>query len=141
MRYIRFLPLTVICMVLLPTNARAHHSGTMFDFMNCRSLTGTIRAMQWVYPHSWLWIDVTESGGRAAVWGFEFPSPTQLEHIDARWTRNVISKGDRVDVKFGPLKDGRNGGAMASLTLPNGQVLVGSPGLCNGDPNPTAAGH
>lgn len=126
-------------LMLVGPVAMAHHSGTMFDFMNCQSITGTVRALEWVYPHSWLWIDVAQSDGSSKAWGFEFPSPTQLSHIDERWTKGTVVKGDKVTVTFGPLKDGRAGGAMAKLTLPSGVSLVGSPGLCgNGDPNPAA---
>lgn len=127
-------------MCLFGASASAHHSGAMFDMMHCRTLQGTVRSVQWNYPHSWLWIDAQNTDSTSAVWGFEGPSPTQLEHIDALWTRDVIAKGDKIQVRFGPLKDGRNGGALAAITLASGRTLIGSPGLCEGNPNPAADG-
>jgi hypothetical protein len=117
--------------------APAHHSFGMFDMTKCRSISGTIRKFEMVYPHSWIWIDVVQDDGTSAPWGFEAPSPTQLKHIDSHWSNTVAAKGEKVTVKFAPLKDGRNGGEMGQLLLPDGRALTGSPGLC--DPRPGAA--
>jgi hypothetical protein len=110
--------------------ASAHHSGAMFDFTRCKLLTGTVRKLEWKYPHNWLWVNVVDAQGVTTPWGFEFMSPTQAKGIDPLWSKDVMQKGDKVTVKFLPLKDGRSGGAMKSVTLPNGYVLGGSPGEC-----------
>jgi hypothetical protein len=118
-------------------DVQAHHSFAMFDMTKCRTIAGTVRKFEMVYPHSWIWIDVVQNDGKSVPWGFEAPSPTQLRHIDSFWSKPVASKGDKVTVKFAPLKDGRNGGEMGQLTLADGRMLTGSPGLC--DPRPGAA--
>lgn len=110
--------------------ADAHHSGAMFDTTRCKAITGTVRKLEWVYPHNWLWIDVLDDQGVSTPWGFEFMSPTQAKGIDPLWSKDVLKKGDKVYVQFLPMKDGRNGGAMRSVTMPNGHVLGGSPGPC-----------
>jgi hypothetical protein len=117
--------------LLMNGAADAHHSGAMFDFGHCRSMEGTVRTLEWNYPHNWLWIIVLDSQGADATWGFEFMSPTQAAAIDPRWTKTVLKKGDKVTVKFAPLKDGRNGGALSSVTLPDGRTLSGSPSICD----------
>jgi hypothetical protein len=125
--------LAAACALGAGSVADAHHSGAMFDFSKCEIREGTVRKLEWVYPHSWLWIVV--AGGDAAnpdVWGFEFMSPLQAMAIDKRWKKDVMKSGDKVTVKFSPHKDGRHAGAMASVTLPDGSTLSGSPGLCNG---------
>jgi Family of unknown function (DUF6152) len=131
--------LGAVCTAALLTSglAQAHHSFAMFDTTQCRTITGTIRTFELVYPHSWIWIDVLQDDGSSAPWGFEAPSPTQLKHIDSRWSNTVAAKGAKVTVKFAPLRDGRNGGEMGQMVLPDGHALTGSPGLC--DPRPGAA--
>ena len=114
--------------------ASAHHSGAMFDFTHCKLITGTVRKLEWMYPHNWLWVNVVDGQGATTAWGFEFMSPTQAKGIDPLWSKDVMQKGDKVTVKFLPLKDGRSGGAMKSVTLPNGYVLGGSPGECTVTP-------
>ncbi len=116
---------------LLATPASAHHSLAMFDLVKCKTITGTVDKLEWNYPHSWLWIKVPGPQSALPVWwGFEFMSPSQARAIDPRWTKSVVQKGDIVTVTFGPLRDGRNGGAVALVKIPDGHVLGGTPGIC-----------
>jgi hypothetical protein len=68
--------------------------------------------------------------------------------VDARWTQSIVAVGDKVTVRFSPLKDGRHGGSMNTVTIPDGRVLLGAPNSCLGaaavyggsatkDPTPT----
>lgn len=127
------LPLLAASMVTalcLSGAAHAHHSSGQFDTGNCINISGTVRALEWVYPHSWLWIVVSKAGTEDDVWGFEFASPTQMINLDHRWSKTALAKGDKVAVNFSPMKDGRHGGWMHSVTAPDGKVLAGAPGLC-----------
>lgn len=112
--------------------AWAHHSKAMFDDSKCLTLEGTVRNFEWQYPHSWLWVIVPTSGGAGEIWAFESMSPSQLVEVDARWKRDVVAVGDKVKVKFSPLKDGRHGGSMNNVTIPDGRVLLGAPNSCLG---------
>ena len=112
--------------------AAAHHSKAMFDDSKCLTLEGTVRNFEWQYPHSWLWIIVPTTEGAGDIWAFESMSPSQLVEVDPRWTHDVVAVGDKVKVKFSPLKDGRHGGSMNNVTLPDGRVLLGAPNSCLG---------
>lgn len=125
---------------LLSGTAQAHHSGSMFDFSKCNSVTGTVKKLEWVYPHSWLWVVVPNSSGGEDNWGFEFMSPVQAMGLDKHWKRDVVKAGDKVVVKFSPNRDGKNAGALSKLTLPDGYTLPGTPGIC-GSPPPASAGN
>jgi hypothetical protein len=57
------------------------------------------------------------------TWGFESMSPAQLYGVDHRWTRESIKKGDKVKVRYSPIKDGRHGGSMNSVTLPTARCI------------------
>jgi len=117
---------------LLGTEASAHHSLAMFDLTHCKTITGTVHTLEWNYPHSWLWIQTpnAQTGAAPLWWGFEFMSPSQARAIDPRWSKTVVKRGDIVTVTFGPLRDGRNGGAVALVKIPDGHVLGGTPGIC-----------
>lgn len=110
--------------------AESHHSNNQFEYGVCTDIKGTVRTLEWVYPHVWLWVIVP---GKSAddVWGFEFPSPTQVMNLDKRWSKSALQKGDKVTVTFSPMKDGRHGGWMHSVTAPDGAVLAGAPGRCD----------
>ncbi len=116
----------------LSTSVSAHHSKAMFDDSKCLTLQGTVRNFEWQYPHSWLWIVVPTGGGAGEIWAFESMSPSQLVEVDPRWTQSIVAVGDKVTVRFSPLKDGRHGGSMNTVTLPDGRVLLGAPNSCLG---------
>ena len=128
--------LTSIAVVASAT-AQAHHSGAMFDMNKCVHVVGTVRAFEFHFPHSWLWVIVPDVNGGTEVWGFESAAPVQMSEVDPRWTREVLRKGDKIAVKFSPMKDGRTGGALAEVTLPNRLVLrAATPACANELPPP-----
>lgn len=104
----------------------AHHSAAMFDDSKCRSIEGTVRNFQWQYPHSWLWIVVANGTAAGDIWGFEMPAPSNLLRL-SNWSRELLAKGTQVTVKFGPLRDGRNGGLANTIVLSNGTALHAAP--------------
>jgi hypothetical protein len=103
--------------------AHAHHSFAMFD--NTRSLTlkGTVTDYQWTNPHSYLEIDADNG----THYTFEMTSPNMMSR--GGWSSRTIKKGDMVTVVEAPLRDGRHGGLLLAVTLPNGVTM--DPGVPN----------
>jgi hypothetical protein len=125
-------------------NASAHHSQVLFDMNKCLTLSGTVRTWQFESPHSWLWVVVPNAAkGTSDVWGFEASSPAQMIEAEHRWKRDVVKAGDKVTVRYSPLKDGRTGGALNTVTLPDGTTLRAATPACAQPPpapaNPPAA--
>ena len=55
----------------------AHHSfAAEFDGAKPVALTGTVTKVDWVNPHSWIYIDVKGDDGTVANWGLETGPPT-----------------------------------------------------------------
>ncbi|MGC3981624.1 MAG: DUF6152 family protein [Steroidobacteraceae bacterium] len=106
--------------------AQAHHSWALYDLPTCKVIEGTVRTFEWNFPHTWLWVYVPNAKGGQDIWGFQGEPPSNLsEH---GWTNTTLKKGDKIKIKFSPLKDGRNGGAMSQVTLPTGKVMIGPRG-------------
>ena len=101
----------------------AHHSYAMFDLSQTRTVRGAVRALEWSSPHVWLWLDVNDGKGGVTSYGFETVSPGQLQR-DYGWNRHVVKPGDKVSVDYAPLRSGANGGAVETVTLPDGRVLT-----------------
>ena len=59
--------------------AFGHHS-TQAEFDRSRTLTlvGKLTRVQIVNPHSWLYIDATDSEGKVVNWALELPGPAGL---------------------------------------------------------------
>lgn len=113
--------------LLSASPAAAHHSAAQFDASKCITLSGTIRTFEWRFPHSWLWVVVPDKRGDTAIWGLEMPAPSQLVRIDPKWKKTALIKGQKVNVRLSPLRDGRPGGLMNSVDVVGGVSLHGAP--------------
>ncbi|MDA1185068.1 MAG: DUF6152 family protein [Acidobacteria bacterium] len=57
----------------------AHHSfAAEFDVDSPVELRGVLTKMEWVNPHGWLYIDVTQPDGTVVNWAIEAGGPNQL---------------------------------------------------------------
>ena len=104
-------------------NAAAHHSFAAFDITAQKTVTGTVKQVDWTNPHIWIWINVSNDKGSADAYGFEGMSPNFLARRG--WTRSTMKAGDTVTIVYRPMRDGSNGGAFISTKLPDGTNLTG----------------
>ena len=115
------------CVVLLAglvlgASAGAHHSHAMFDGSKRITVTGTVEKFEFTNPHSWLKV-VNDADGM--LWSFESNSPSQLLRKGVK--ASSLPAGMKVTVSAMPLRDGRAGGAIVSVTKPDGTVLAIEP--------------
>lgn len=101
--------------------ALAHHSFAMFESEKNMTLEGTVKEFQWTNPHTWIQLLVTGADGKVTEWSIEGGSPNGLRRQG--WRAESIKAGDKVSVVIRPLKSGEPGGALVSVTLPDGKVL------------------
>jgi len=101
--------------------AAAHHSTAPFDTTIQKTISGTVKQVDWTNPHTWVWLDVPNDQGGVDTWGFEGMSPNYLARRG--WTKSTLKPGDKISVVMRPLRDGSKGGMFVSATRPNGQVL------------------
>jgi hypothetical protein len=93
--------LAVACSVVVS----AHHSTSMFDMAHPTTVTGTVVTFEWVNPHSYIHLDVTDANGAVERWDVETHSISLLARKG--WTRASFKAGDVVTVTGGALKDGK----------------------------------
>jgi hypothetical protein len=101
--------------------AVAHHSFAMFDGEAKVTLEGTVKAFQWIYPHSWILLMVRNSEGQLEQWPIEMGSPGGLAREG--WLPKTLTPGMSVTAVIRPLKDGTHGGQYLSVTFPDGRTL------------------
>ena len=70
-----------LCVVLLAALATvpvlAHHSGAGFG-EETKVIKGTVKQFQFLNPHSWIQVNVTDETGKVAEWSLEWGSPNEL---------------------------------------------------------------
>lgn len=115
--------------------ASAHHSFAMFDFDKSISCTATVKEFRWTNPHVTLLIDAAPNAGDAVeTWSLELTSPGNLTRLG--WTHSSFKPGDKIDIQFNPLRDGKHGGAFRQAKIQaTGQVLASSVRDANDAPN------
>jgi hypothetical protein len=103
--------------------ALAHHSGAMFDRTKTVELKGTVKQYQFSNPHVWIEVMVPPAGKAAAPvqWSIEGEGPPIMARMGLG--PSVLKAGDKVTIKAHPLRDGRTGGSLISITLADGRVL------------------
>ena len=101
--------------------ALAHHSAAMFDQSKEVTLQGVVKEFQYTNPHSWLIVSVPNATGKVTDWSFEAEGPSTL--LRAGIKKTSLAPGEKVTVKGHPLRDGRPGGGLMSVTKADGTVL------------------
>ena len=102
----RILPLAFILIVTLTAPILAHHSvSAEFDSTKPVTLTGTVTNVDWMNPHTYVFVDVNDaSAGKARTWACELTSPNELARRG--FTRGSIKVGMSVRVTGTRAKDG-----------------------------------
>lgn len=101
--------------------ATAHHSFAMFDQTKTVVLQGLVSKFEWTNPHAFVILDLPVNG-KKTTYTLECSSPALMRH--AGWKFNTVKAGDRVRVAMHPLKDGKPGGMLAKIKVPDGRLLA-----------------
>lgn len=112
--------LTLLALASWASCAYAHHSFAMFDATKLISQKGVIKEVQWTNPHVWVQLSVEEQG-KQVVYSYEGAAIAVLKRVG--WQRDSVKAGDKVTVVGHPYKDGRPGGSIEHLVLPDGQKI------------------
>jgi len=107
--------------VLASGTASAHHSFAAFDITSEKTISGTVKQVDWTNPHTWIWLNVENKQGSVETFGFEGMSPNYLARRG--WSKSTLKPGDKISVSFRPMKDGSNGGMFMTAKRPTGEVL------------------
>ena len=100
----------------------AHHSfSAEFDVDKPVKLEGTVVKMDWVNPHTWLFVDVTGPDGMVQHWQVEGGAPGVL--LRNGWTKNTLAAGTKVVVNGHQAKDGAFRANSSSIEFPDGRKL------------------
>ena len=117
-----YLAVAGVALVVAARPVAAHHSfAAEFDLGKPVKVHGTVTKMDWVNPHSWIFVDVKDADGRVTNWHFELGSPNALFRLG--WKKDAVPVGLEVDVAGYRAKTGAAIANAVSLTLPGGKEL------------------
>ncbi len=111
----------------------AHHSvQAQFDLNKPVTVTGVVTKVEWINPHSYLYLDVKDNNGNVKHWAFEMAGPGALRKAGlSRADRGGLKGGDTVTVNGVLSKDGSDSALIKDVKLPDGRVFT----IWTNDPN------
>ncbi len=118
----------LLAVAAVTTSAIAHHSfAGEFDIDRPISVDGVVKRMDFVNPHSWLYVDVTTAEGEVQEWAFEGGAGVAL--VRRGYTRDSIVPGTVVHIEGYQARDGSFKASGRTVTLEDGsELFVGSVG-------------
>ena len=96
--------LATFCLVMtVPISA--HHSTSMYDSQNPRTLTGVVKKFEWTNPHAFIYVEVKdEKTGKTVEWEVEMMSLNHLRSYG--WTSKTVKAGETISCTGAPARSG-----------------------------------
>jgi uncharacterized protein DUF6152 len=113
----------ILVVVASGRSVLAHHSfAAEFDINKPVTLRGTVTKVDWINPHVYLHLDVTDAAtGKVTSWALTTYSPGALRRIGA--TRANFGQGQAVTVVAYHARDGSNLAFLRRMTFPDGHTV------------------
>lgn len=106
----------------LAPSADAHHSFAMFDQTKLVAKTkATVTQFRYTNPHSFVIVTSRDASGATVQFVLECNSVNMMSR--AGWKASTLKSGDTVDVTFYPLRNGKPGGMLKTIKVPDGRTL------------------
>ena len=112
----------VVLLLAVTVPTWAHHAfSAEFDAAQPVQLRGTIARVEFINPHSWFHIDVTEEDGTVTRWMIESGTPNALFRRGV--TQNSLPVGTEILVDGYRALDGSNRANGRDITFPDGRRI------------------
>ena len=123
--------IAVIVAIVAAIPVYAHHSfSSEYDNSKRLSLKGKMMAFEFVNPHSWIHVEVTNPDGSKTLWKGETP-PANVLYRNG-WTKplveEMVKKGEIVVLSGIAAKDGSNHVFAQDVKREDGKTVLGLSG-------------
>jgi len=134
MRNKHWAALAVVCGLLLAAMpAMAHHSvASEYDLTKPIDVTGTLVQMEFVNPHAFMHLEVTNKDGSKTTWIFQTTAAGTLRQKGlARAENGGLAVGMTLELTGFASKNGQPRGYIRTIKMPDGRLIT----VWYGDPN------
>ena len=117
------LSLAAIFLIGLAVPSSAHHSHGAYDLSKWTPFQGTVKQLILINPHAWIYLEIKDDKGQAAVWALEAGAPGSLRNKGIK--PEDVKPGDNIKIRCHLLKDGSNGCLLGFVTPVHGDAARG----------------
>jgi hypothetical protein len=128
----------IVVAAIVAAPAAAHHGIGTFNTREELALTGVVTGVDFVNPHSWLYLDVTGANGKAA-WRCEMRSATTLRR--SGWSAEMFVPGEVVRITGSPDRNDPSSCYLSTIVFADGTSAdrYGQLSKPNATPRPAVA--
>jgi hypothetical protein len=100
----------------------AHHGASAYDMSNAVEIkNATVTKFSWMNPHTLIYFDAADAGGKINHWAVETGSPTAITVLG--WSRNTLKVGDVITIWVFQSKTGVPVGRLNKLQFADGRLI------------------
>ena len=114
--------LLLFASLLLAATSGAHHgSAGQFDHSKTIEVSGVVKKIRFVNPHSYVYFDVTNEAGDVEEWRCEMRAASVLKR--AGWSEDMFGAGTIIDIIGVPARREPHGCYVDTLALNEGEAI------------------
>lgn len=118
-------------LMVMGTSLQAHHSfAAEYDADKPIKIQGKVTKVEFINPHSWLYVDVAGPDGKVTNYACEAGPPNGLYRLG--WTRSSVKSGDEIIIEGVLAKDGSALINVKTVTTADGRRLFAGSSSENG---------
>src|SRR5215469_2125634 len=103
------------------TPSFAHHSTAMYNMANPVTVTGVVKRFEWINPHAYIYLEVTDEKGKKVEWQIEMMSLNHLKSYG--WMHDTVKAGETISCTGGAAKSGDPAMLSSLIKLPDGRMI------------------
>ncbi len=119
----RAVAIVVLTAGILGASVSAHHAAAVAYHVDKEiTVQGVVIEVKWENPHTWVYVEAKDAGGKVVKWSFEGAVPNQLYRRGV--TPAVLKPGVRVTIKAHPARNASaNAGELTEVLGPDGTPI------------------
>jgi hypothetical protein len=117
------LMVVIMCAAVFGLPLSAHHSHNAYEVTVWSNLEGIVKEIHFIVPHSWVYAEVKNEKGEAALWALEAAGRQAIFNNGVK--PDDVRVGDRIRVRCHLLRDGTNGCLLGFITPMHGDQARG----------------
>ena len=118
----RLIGLILSSILLGALPAAAHHSLSIYDRNQSKTVEGVVKEFRFANPHARILLLVAAQDGSMKEWDFEGGGVNRLSERGI--SVNTIKTGDKISVSYNPMRNGSARGLFVAFTAADGKTYV-----------------